>query len=199
MTTSDEHWLATIADTGEECPWDNTPVAYGEPVVAISVVMVVDLPQECRLDLVVTDEGENDLMYPPQFYKEASWKELELQLHETCPKLQSTQGKYTCSYCQDTILNGEVAICLTKGEIHRSQRAPNGERNTNTFYELTDTVQLLCTSCGARAHDEVIALWNEPVAQAEECQQGTVHKCWRSGCGASPGFCKLAAHKGQHG
>lgn len=194
----DDRWLTSIAETGEECPWDNTPIAYGETVVAVSVVMIVDTAQESRLDLVITDEEEQDLLYPPQFYKEGSWKELDLQIRESCPSHGITNSKYNCSYCGDGILNGEVAICLTKGEIHKSQRCPNGEHNSNTFTELEDGVRLICTSCGARSHDEVIAIWDAPVQQAEECLQGTLHKCWRNGCIASADYCKLA-RQGNHG
>jgi hypothetical protein len=134
-------------------------------------------------------EDSDDYLYEPLFFHTKNWDEIEEkfeQEHPNRPTIQAAGGILRCRYCSSDVLPGETTCVVTYGEIHKSQRDPDGEGCDDKFENMDTNPIVVCTACAMDINDDVHELWDGGVAYGNECKEGTYARCWRSGC---PGNC----------
>lgn len=190
---SEDSWLT---ESGFDCPWEEEPLSFGDPVALISVAIVAQEENgRVRFDAALT-AARDDLLHTPNVLSDSGWEavveQLEASLEETpARKLEDQYGVCRCNFCESSIRPGEVVVTVQLGELHRSQRSPNGKSGGVVFEPYNNPPTLVCLACENRLHDETVALWTSPVRQHRECDNGTLTRCWRNGCSAQKGTCAL--------
>jgi len=175
--------------------WDATSFSCGTCGEAVqftveTVVFTVMLAQLTEKGMqyspLIFEDG--DFLYEPNFMCEEccleSIEELRSQMRDV-PYVEDSYAVANCHICHSGIRNGEVVGLATSGEVRRSRRSPNNEVGTSTFECTTDDPVLMCVGCiNVMNSDVVDELWADSIKQFHECAEGTMIRCWRSGCPA---------------
>jgi len=182
----DEEWLMQGHLTGHSCALEEDNISYGDSVVAVTVGVAKHRSHGIPGGYVyaAVDNEASDILYDPRFLLDVSWVDVVSDMVDLDEKVQAgsdPNAVFTCGICASGIYPEEVFVITSMGEIHRSNRAPNGEHGTSTFVPQKDPSPY-CVSCIQLMHRHVLALWDEGVKQNEECEYGTIHRCWRQGC-----------------
>lgn len=180
----DKHLL----DSGLTCSYDGEAIEYTDLVM---VVMMIK-PHVVNNQIVYYDlrmEEDGDYLYEPVFFHGKNWDEIEEGLRNYLHgrlTLAVPNAILNCTYCGSGVLEGETTGVVLTGEIHRSQRNPDLEAYSNHFEPLNVAPVVICISCMRDLNTDVQELWEDGVCHDEECKEGTIARCWRSGC---PGNC----------
>jgi hypothetical protein len=154
---------------------------------------------------VLTEEGvtynptEEDMEFrnAPCFFCFDCWEECEENirlLKEDEPPVADDYAVLECDICESGIRDGEVLGTAVFGEVHLSKRVPHGERATTIFESMDPNPTVVCVGCLYTMHRDVVEVWDQALSQGGECDDGTVMRCWRYGCG--PGTCKKMRETG---
>lgn len=131
-------------------------------------------------------DQEGDYAYSPAFFCFECWEEtqeaLQEQLEDT-PPLVDPAGSIECDICRSDVLIGETLAVIHFGELHWSERAPNGYY-TPKFVEMQKDFHI-CISCIHHMENESSnTLWENginPIPNLEVCVEGLHSRCWRYG------------------
>lgn len=160
-----------------------------EEVFLLRIVQPYIIDGKLQHNDVLTQSGE--YKYAPAFFcfdcLEEVLEELR-EVQEDAPPTADKQGILLCDICESDILPGELVGLTQFGELHWSERAPNGQYSP-TFVDMDDEKHI-CICClhlmeGERAEP----LWPdgiEPVPEFTACEEGLFARCWRYGnCGCN--------------
>lgn len=204
--TTDDVWLDKLCETKYSCIFNGESINYGDSVVAASVVVVRRNNEGLYGGLtdlsLATLPDRSDVLWDPQFFSSDGWSDVDEQLSELEDKIRvdDSHAATHCSYCASGIREGEVVVAFIRGEIHRSQRMPNGQGiGSATFCSMDPSPKLICLSCCLLMDEKVIGLWSDRVVQNDECEEGTRNRCWRHNCGATKRSCDLTRMNQHHG
>jgi hypothetical protein len=184
----DDEWVDEMAKTGYSCLLHEAEIVFGDDVVVYYVVAASHAPSE-RQNMPITTDGSR-LLWDPKFVLLEAFNELTEQITEETKDITPIIAKTAnhvcdCSYCGSSILEGELYIRAVYGQIQQSQRYPNGQFAGHTFVPMDEDPTINCLSCYRRMHERVLALWDHPIRQSQECEHGTNARCWRHGCSAN--------------
>lgn len=182
----DESW---IAKTGHECagPGCGELIRYGDEIFVLEVVVLTMDASGLIYSPYLADTG--DFLYEPLIIELECWEDMEEDIcsaHQDTPAIESDEAVATCAACNSGICLGEVAGTASFGEIHLSRRTPNFNSGASTFTKMDTNPTLLCAACLNELSKDHVDLWADVVRQGNECEEGTVMRCWRHGC---PGDC----------
>jgi len=174
----------SLEPTGCYCGQCSNELEMVEEVFLLRVVQPYMVDGKLQHNDVLTHEGE--FKYEPSFFCfdccEEVLEELR-EMQEDSPPISDPHGILLCDICESDILQGELVGLAQFGEIHWSERAPNG-RYSPVFVDMNDEKHI-CISClhfmeGERDKP----LWPagvEPVPGFEACEDGLFTRCWRYG------------------
>lgn len=172
---------------GEDCAACGDELLYMDEVFLLVIVYPAVTPDgSFVLEPAVADDG--DFLYAPRFLSLECWEELYEDLcgrFEDTPPLLDNRAVLDCSSCGSGIRLGELLCLATFGEIHCSQRSPDGVA-ASSFEELDTEPCVICISCLRLINDDINGMWEGDVQQDNECPDGTAMRCWRYGCPGGP-------------
>lgn len=129
---------------------------------------------------------DNNYKYAPAFFCFDCWEELveEIRGHQDdSPPVVDQAGIILCDICESDVLPGELVGLAQFGEIHWSDRAPNG-LHSPVFVDMNDEKHI-CVGCLQLMQEERNDLiWPdelEPVPGFDVCEDGLFARCWRHG------------------
>ena len=166
---------AQVYKSGHHCHGCMDAILYTDEVYLLQVVYAQ--VSEQGLELIQLPQ------YEPLFLDFSCWENLEEDLYEKVedtPPILDDYAVLECSVCSSGIRALEVMGLATYGELHCSQRVPNGILST-TFETVDQTPTVICISCAKLANDEILELWAD-LRQGTECDEGVYFRCWRYGC-----------------
>jgi hypothetical protein len=130
---------------------------------------------------VLADDG--DYLYRPHFFEFGCWENLEeelTELHEDVPGMSDAQGIIECDICGSDVRAWETVGLVRFGELHCSQRSPNG---MSVLFENMGHEKHICVGCLYHLdHDE--EYWDghiDVIPGVSACTDGVYERCWRSG------------------
>lgn len=176
--------------TNMRCSYCDEHIHFVEEVVHFRIARPLHTGSEVVfLDFVVEEEGPDfeDYVYPPHWLEFTCWEDLVSELNEMVedsPPTRHEESVRNCDHCGSGICEQELCAVGYLGEIHVSDKMPNGVV-TEEFAVSSQDPFVMCLSCLNLVNDHTIELWEpEDLNQAGECQECTHARCWRwSGCG----------------
>ena len=175
-----------LNESGEHCPKCSDPIYFTDEVFLIRVVRPELVPFQ---GIEFQDElaSDGDYMYPPQLVCFECWENVaeDMANEERNPyvTVMDDRAILECSFCESGIRAGEVMGIATFGEIERPERSPE-QALTPVFQACTKEPTIICVSCMRRLNSDpdLLELWNAPIQEEDECEEGTDNRCWRYGC-----------------
>jgi hypothetical protein len=178
----DDHSRRLYYKCGELCARCGDTLIYTEEVYMLTVVRAVVSVEGIFYEAVVSDDG--DYLYEPRFMSQECWEHVEEEIRESTmdePPIEDPKAILECAVCEGGIRNGELLSLATFGEIHQSNRNPDGESN-KTFDTYDSNPNIVCIPCLHVMNNDICSIWDGQVQNGNECQQGTKARCWRYGC-----------------
>lgn len=194
MNDTDEEWNASMAKTGYTCLFSDEAILYGDEVVVFHVVAA---SRNKRQDMPVSPDGAS-LLWLPKFVLGEAWNDINERLQEEVAEEElevkaDPESLCECEYCENGIRQGELYVLAVWGAIQVSQRRPSGQGGGHTFDDRDEAPTAICLNCYRVCHERVLAVWDYPVRQYQECEHGAANQCWRYGCDANEnGRCDLS-------
>jgi hypothetical protein len=127
-----------------------------------------------------------DFKYTPSFYCFDCWEEIieeQREAQEDAPPIPDAAGIILCDICESDVLPGELVGLAQFGEIHWSDRAPNG-RHSPVFVDMGDDKHICLGCLHLMEGERTEPLWPngiEPIPDFEVCEEGLFARCWRYG------------------
>lgn len=183
---SDDEWMDRLSESEYSCRSTGESIAYGDGVVAVSVMIATVNAQGIFAPNFAVIPEKDDLLWEPQFFSATGWEQVDEELEAADTTfVQAAHNLCSCKYCRSGIADREVFVMFTFGEIHKSHRMPNGRGlNSPTFRPMDSNPTFMCLACYLYMHKNIVEIWEEHVQQHEECEDGTLGRCWRYGCKA---------------
>lgn len=137
--------------------------------------------------VLATHGQDGQPLWEPLFYCFSCWENVKEEAQEACdnvPPVESVEGLLCCDICSSDICAGETMMTETFGEIHWSERTPNGVA-TPVFVPMSEASHI-CLACVASMDTEHIRPGLlEDLAPAAgltvaSCTTGIHGRCWRS-------------------
>lgn len=181
---TDESWLR---DSGIACSYDGEAIEYLDGVI-VTFIVKPGLYNGALVFYDIMTEEQNDYLYEPAFFHSKNWDEIEekfLPYAEEVEAIDIDKAIAICRFCKSGILEGETTCVATFGEVLRSQRNPDLKTYGNHFENMDHKPYIICISCIRVLNEEVHEIWPDGVCHNDECQTGTVVRCWRDGCGGN--------------
>lgn len=189
---TDEEWLVQqlIDESEHACPYCGEDIHSVEELRLVQVVYANQLLTG-KVEFYALEDEQGNYEHKPYFFHFVCWENVQERLEGIIEDNEPVFGNddrkiRECDGCTASIYAWETTGLISFGELHRSQRKPNGE-NTFHFDECNSTPHVLCISCLWHINHEVLEMWEE-LNHNKECVQGTHSRCWRSGECRS--FCK---------
>lgn len=142
-TEEDEGVPNTWFQSGHICTCCGDKLAYTDEVFLLEVVEAAQDHGQILCEPITTDEG--DYEFEPLMVHLECWEEAIEQireLREDEPPVESMDGILVCAQCQSSIVSFEPFVSATFGEIHVSQRKPNGE-----YADKMEKLAPMCPTC----------------------------------------------------
>lgn len=180
----DEEEEELTEPTGCYCVQCTNELEMVEEVFLLRLVHSHLVQRELQHSDVLAADG--NYKYMPAFFCFDCYEELVEEVRgqqEDSPPIPDPAGIILCDICESDVLPGELVGLAQFGEIHWSDRAPNG-RHTPVFVDMNDEKHI-CIGClhlmeGERGEQ----IWPddlEPVPGFEVCEDGLFSRCWRHG------------------
>ena len=172
-----------VYKSGHSCSKCGDALLHTDEVYLLQVVQPYVDEQLEFAPIISTDD---DFLYEPIFLDFMCWEKVEEEIREAVenvPPILDTYGILDCSLCESSIRQWEVMGLATYGELHCSQRTPEGSP-TSTFKQMDNLPTVLCISCLKKMNADILEVW-ESVSHGGECDEGTFFRCWRHGCPAN--------------
>jgi hypothetical protein len=182
MTEMDDELYSLINRTDKECASCGEPIHYTDEVFLLSVVRPIISVEGVLYEMMQAEDG--DFLYEPRILSLECWEELEETLREWVadqPPILDPRSVLECSACESGIQQGETLGLVQFGEVHCSQRTPDGVP-TSIFESYDNDPKNVCIACLRLLNSELCNLWDGTVQQGTECKEGTSIRCWRNGC-----------------
>lgn len=177
----EEDLYRIIMRSSHECAVCAENICLTDEIVAITVVKPVFRDGAIALEPLDADDG--DFAYEPRFVEYECWEDVVDELYSSLcdnPPIEDQYAVLFCRICESGIRLDETCGCATRGEVHCSQRMPEGIP-TETFDAQDPKPDVICITCINALCADYIDLW-ESVEQGEECGEGREIRCWRHGC-----------------
>lgn len=130
---------------------------------------------------VLADNG--DFLYRPHFFEFGCWENIEEELteiHEDVPGITDAQGIIVCDFCGSDVRAWEIVGLVRLGELHCSQRCPDGP---TVIFEEMDHEKHVCVGCLYHL-DRDEEYWGghvDVIPGVAACIDGVYERCWRDG------------------
>jgi len=177
-----EEMFRLVMRTEHECAVCADTICFSDEIVVITVV-VAGFDMERGIIFAPAEAEDGDFLYEPRFVEFACWEnvidELYHQLQDQ-PPVEDECSALSCKVCSSGIRLGELMGLGTKGELLSSPRMPEGVENT-TFDAQDPEPDPVCIACLKNLSTNLVDLW-ESVEHNDECDEGTIARCWRHGC-----------------
>jgi len=166
----------------ERCVACDDHLHFTEEIVLLKVMYpAIEGGNEVLKNFVVED-GENpgDFYYTPLFFEFECWEQTAESLREmveNAPPVRDKHELMRCDFCDCSICENEILGCAYIGELHVSNKLPNGEVTTK-FVSIANPYHV-CVGCLVLLNDQELDLWDEDINQTGECQECTHIRCWR--------------------
>lgn len=173
-------------------PFCMDPIAYVEPIVAITVCSAGYTEHGLQYLPIPSDDG--DYLYEPCFFCEDCWNSVLADLEELLadePPVADEHSSFECNVCKSGIRVGELFGVATEGEMQMGARCPEGQGHPRFVGLERSTPLFICIACLNRLERDVAEMWGGRIVQHNECEAGTFMRCWRHGCPAD-GNCQYA-------
>jgi hypothetical protein len=180
----DDEDVDTDECTGVLCAHCGAELMLAEEIFLLRVVQAEQTTNGVQHVDLLNDAG--DYMYAPAFYcfdcGEEVLEDLR-ELQEDAPPVVDDAGVIECDACRSDVLLNETVAILQFGELHWSERAPNGEPTTK-FVDMQNDYHI-CIGCLKHMEDgRDEPLWDvplEPKPGLQVCLDGLYERCWRHG------------------
>lgn len=176
-----------LDEAGTECTACGDQIHFTDEVYLITMVSLTISPEGSVVYEPLLAE-DDDYLYAPLFAEFVCWEnavdDLRRAIEDSPPYSDpyAMKSLVDCSICGGSILLHESLGLATKGEIHCSQRCPDGTA-ASTFDDQDPDPTVVCLCCMSALNEEHIDLWEE-IGQSPsgECKGGLLTRCWRWGC-----------------
>jgi hypothetical protein len=166
------------------CSSCSSLINYSDEVWMLRVVQ----PQVLNGTLLYHDLLDDDGLYKyqPLFFEFECWEAIESELEEFfeencfCSTDEESLSIIECDICGSDIREWEVMGVAQFGELHRSQRSPDGTSGSSFAYMGTD--HHVCISCLCHLDGGDNVLWGDDVEVLPgrwACRGGLFERCWR--------------------
>lgn len=157
-----------------------------EPVYLLEIVLPIRNNDDGTVDTKPVLDNKGDYAYDPFFFHKHCWANLWddfESLIEDFPAMDAPQaGKHVgeCDACSSDILHMETSGLLTAGELHKSQKDPDGQ-GTIHFQPYAGSIpDIICIACLHYMNEEQLEMWPS-ITLAGICERGLYARCWREG------------------
>lgn len=164
--------------TQEICAYCGDRLRFTDEVFLLQIVRVHEV--QGKLEAYPVQDDDGDYLYTPHFIHLECWESVDEATRERIedkPPVLCEKPLLDCSICSSSILDWEITVFITLGEIRLSERRPSGESSTQFF--PNGHPETICIACIADILMEEITLW-DGVSQNGECDDCSVERCWRT-------------------
>jgi hypothetical protein len=180
---NDEDYIE-YSNTDLRCRYCGEHLKYHDEAFILGDCICTVAPDGVIYPPTLNDDGTG-FRNNPCFFCYECWEECEDDIKEAKkdePPVADDYAVMECDICESGIRDGEVLGAALCGEVNLSQRSPSGEIAKAVFEISESTPTILCVGCLVTMHRDILEVWDGPITQGDECEEGTMLRCWRYGC-----------------
>jgi hypothetical protein len=171
--------------TEHPCAYCGDEIGFTDEVYLLKIVQAQLI--NGRIEYYDVLDNEGSFAYEPYFFEFQCWEALVEELTELKhdePPITDTQALLDCDACESDIRPWEIFGLAAFGELHTSQKTPDG-RPTTVFEDL-NSYQHLCISClyCMNTDNQYYPIIHGGLPDEQHCENGIHSRCWRW-----PGMC----------
>lgn len=174
-------WISQQLDSeGHVCGACGDPLRAADKIDLLQVVRIRSA-QDGTLypEVMLTQKGVFEHLAYMLHHK--CWEEVYDNLHEFCEEPARVSGVacFECETCASHILSGELGLLVQEGRVGLSDKFPSG---THALRFISDKQYVCCSVCLNNISDQFLeGLWDGRFYTTNECEAGTLLRCWREG------------------
>lgn len=171
------------------CTECDRTILFLDEVMLLELVVPVPNPDDGTITFQPLVDENGEYTHSPAFFDLDCWDGVEHSLKHDIRHAEivhHVKGIVVCDICSSDILPWETMARARWGEIHASNRSPNGEDSQVFSTCNCDTEVHICVACTARLPQHVDGgqhhMWGQlipPFMDGYACQGGIRSRCWR--------------------
>ena len=147
-------------DSGHVCAYCADELELLDEIYLLEIAHVA--ADQGALHFFTVQGANGDYQFMPHMFHLQCWEELVEDLKDLIedePPLPIAEVPiHQCAWCKSPMPNWATVALLHFGELRRSDRTPNGERE-HFFCQVGESDKVICTHCIERVNEDLLEMW----------------------------------------